>query len=166
MPKPLRAPKTVRPLEPSSVHRKLAGEEKVDEQLMLAMAQADTDADTEAKLSRLRIVSQIEADAKKERERLRDELTPILEDGSRIFVGPDGKKYFGFNVVQEDTVVDVELLKQLVDAELYESLVKDKVDLAKFRSAAATGKIPDDVLVKVTRFKPKTPFVRFGQADD
>lgn len=162
MPRPLRPPQAVRQLSPTSVRRKLAGEEKIDEQLMLQMAHADTDNDTEAKLARLQEVSKIERDAKAERERLRDEIAPDLEDGSRLFVGKDGTKYFGYQVAPEDTVIDAELLKQLVEEDLYEELVEEKVNLGKFRTAAAAERIPDDVLVKVTRFKPKKPHVRFG----
>lgn len=164
MVRPLRKPTTVRPLSAATVHRKLRGEDKIDPELELKKARPDTDADTEVMLARLEVVAKIENDAKAERERLRDKLTPILVDGSRIFLAPDGSKHFAFNVAQELTVVDAELLKQLVDPEIYDEVTVEKVDLDKFKVAQAAGRIPDDVLVKVVTFKPKKPYVKFGVA--
>lgn len=167
MPRPLREPshrRTVRPLSPTTIQRKLAGDDKVDEETLRAQAHGDLAKDTEDKLDELHRVTALEAHYKQRREALRDEITPELEEGPRIFVDAEsGAKYFAYNQVAEDTEVDVELLRQLVDEEVFAEVVSDKVDLKRFRTAVAAGRISGDVLVKVTRFKPKKAFVRFKQ---
>jgi hypothetical protein len=174
MPTPLRQPthrtkreqarRTIaRPLAADTIRRKLAGDDTVDAELMGVQAAFDLEPDTEAKLEELRLVTHQENELSARRIKLRDELTPLLTEGSRGFVSTDGEKYYGYTVPSELTIVDMDLLKQLVDPEVYNEIAREKADLTAFRHAVAAGRISAEVLVKVTSFKAKAPYVRFGK---
>lgn len=119
------------------------------------------DPDTEEKLARLYSLAQQEKAIKEEREALRDEILTGL-DGSRYFIGPDGKKYYAYRVEPEPIEINVALLESYVSDEVINDVTERKIIGPKFKKAVETGRIPQEVFVKVARTKKQAPHIRFG----
>ena len=126
-------------------------------------ANEDSDPGTEAKLLRLYELSEAEKKIKTEREALRDEILQDF-DGSRYFLGPDGKKYYGYRVAPEPIEIDVNKLAGYISTELLDEVTERKVLKDKFAQAVkrTNNGIPMEVFVKVARKKPQKPHIRFG----
>lgn len=126
----------------------------------------DIDAvqDVDAILQELRRLSAQKGETEEYYQKLRDKAVELLGDDARIIVDPvTGEKQIA-NVVQQEVLkVNLPKLRELVDAEVYESVVKDAVDRTKFERAVQTGKIPGDVVERVAHYEPKTAFIGFNE---
>lgn len=97
---------------------------------------------------------------------LREQVTAeLLTTGPRYFLDADGAKMVAVRQQSDPIEVNEELLKQLLP-EVYERVAPPTVDATLFRKAVSGGDIPVDVFVKVAKFKPNRPFVKFIPAPD
>lgn len=136
------------------------------------MSRGDDDMDT--KLQQLKEARQVEKDAKRTSEKIRDEiLDEIHELGQYYFIDADGTKRRAFYSESDSTVVDLDELEACLEEDLisrtvYEEVAPRKADLGALQTAAASGRIPQAVLARTTTIVPggRSKTVKFGDPTD
>lgn len=123
----------------------------------------DRDADRQrVALARLHALSRHRKQIQENYEELRDQLLPELDGDPVYFIDDTGVKRYAARINPELKEVDLELLDLLVPYDVLDEVAPRKVDMAAFQLAAAAGRIPKEVLVRVARIVPGSPRITFG----
>lgn len=135
----------------------------------------DAQPDVEKTARELYEVKDKIADLEKEKERLRKILLDKVT-GHRYFIDSEGKKRYVFVSEPETLVVDIDILEELVDHEVFVKVTKVEIDKEKFKTAVGHGNNPlykgkgvsikPDVFLRVARSVPMSKRVGFGDPEE
>jgi hypothetical protein len=142
------------------------------EQMALAARPADRELTEMIKeLNRLTVARRRKPKDELAYEQLRDLVAQCLsEEGPRYYVDDDGRKQYAYAVTPEPIEVNMaELTAAFWEGKLTEEtmdkIAPRRINTPEFKRAVDTGVVDQDLLVRSTKFRKGTPFVKYSVAD-